>query len=102
MSSKTSGLETKRRFYSVAICRRVGGTREAGLCEKCAGVLGAGDNGAGNRRINENFKLGCKAARLSLNDSSGGERIESTGLGSHQNCETKVSQVYEEQQDQAN
>ena len=57
---------------------------KAGSCEKRAGVLGDGDNGAGNRRSNESSQLGGKSIRLSLNDLSGGERIENSGLETHE------------------
>ena len=57
---------------------------KAGSYEKRAGVLGDGDNGAGNRRSNESFHLAGKAMRLSLDNLSGGERIENSGLETHE------------------
>ena len=57
---------------------------KAGSCEKRAGVLGDGNNGADNRRSNENFQLGGKAIILSLDDLSGGERIENSGFENHE------------------
>ena len=63
----------------------------AGSCKTRAGVLGDGDSRAGNCRSNAIFQLGGKTARLSLDDLSGGEMIESAGLGNHELCETKCS-----------